>query len=432
MSVHSRTLLMSAALATATLTACENQEAAQHRAATEAVRTATVTMQSLPANADKAASALQGVARDLRGLRGGSRTLEASAQRLLAKAELRLGEYAWHAGTTARDEATAASMTVAAFAAAVERRLGHAEHHDALVSNLTTDQLEAVRMATTHQHEAAARFQSDRMPDLRALEAANEQAKAESLALRVEAAALRRQADGVDGVNGQPLRIRAAELELRAADVEADMERRSAEIELQHRQVLDQLGLRVDAAADLLQVVDGEISRTRELADETRAQSKAAHQDMSELSRDLGGTAASLVELLTGQTQQAYEATLNHFEASASAATKAMRLGGRTAKDADRLASIRVQLAILTLAEAREARLADAIQLLELVSNIGEVQDVAGRWGETRQVLQTRLDEASSAAAKAGAAAADLASGMGDDLSALLLGVVETDPPSDD
>jgi len=425
MSAHLRLLLVSAALVTAALTACENQEAADHRAATQTVRAATTAMQSVSSDAKKATTELGSIVRDLRGMRGGSKSLDASAQRLISKAELRLGDLSWRAGMAARDEATATALTIAGYAAAAERRMGHAKHHDALVSNLATDQLEAVRMATTHQHEAASRFHADRMPDLQALESANARAKADSLALRVKAADLRTQADGVDGVNGQPLRIEAATLELKAADIEADLERRAAEIELQHRQVLDQLDLKVIAAADLLTVVDGEIDRTRSLADATRAQSESAHRDLSLLAADLGAKASSLIELLTGSTQQDYESTLKHFEAAATAANKASRGADRTAKDADRLAAIRVQLAILTIAQEREARLADAIQLLEIVSSIGDVQDVSGRWGETRQVLQGRLDEAAQSASSARDAAANLASGLGGDLSALLLGVVE-------
>jgi hypothetical protein len=427
MLARSRHLFLQATVLTFGLTACDNQNAAEHRAQTDVVRSATSALETAPANGPQAKSQLNAITRDLRAVRFESDILEATAQRLISEVETRIADLAWQAGATSRNNATEAAARVAGYLTSATRRQGQAGQHEAMLESLTTDQLEALRGIATQQHAAAVQQHQRQLPGLQALDAANVKAAQEVLALRVQAADLRSKANTVDGITGKQFRIEASEVEHLAAIIEADMERRAADADLNLRPVVDQLSMRSSGAAEHVTVVDGEITRIQKLAEATRARSESGRVQLAEVASQLGTEGMRLIDLLTGPTQTTFTETMTHLKQAAAAAGKARPFGKGKWSDSrtEKLIALRAEVAMFTIALERQGRLQQAIRLLGEVAAIGEVQDISSRWSETRQVLQDRLDEASTDVEESQSKAAELANSLGDDIGPALLNLLE-------
>jgi hypothetical protein len=414
-----------ATLLAAGLTACDNQNAADHRAQTEVVRSATVAMQAIPTTGPKATSQLKAITQDLRGIRGNSKTLESTAQRLTSEAETRLGILAWQAGATERTDATEAAARIAGYLASASRRQEHVVQYEELLDSLSTDQLEALRSLATQQHAITQQQHDEQIPALEELDQANAAAAKKVLDLRLRAADLRAKANSVDGVTGKNYRIEAADVEHQAAVIEAVMERRGANADLNHRQTVDQLAMRANGAAEHIVVVDGEITRIQELSVATRARSKDGRSQLDQLSSRLSDEGNRLIDLLIGATQDTFTATTQHYQQAAIAANKAMRLGSRGDRKTDQLSTLQAEMAMLSVSLERQNRLRLAIRILGDVSAMGEVQGITSRWSETRQLLQDRMDEAATMVEQSRSKAAGLAGGLGDGVGDALLNMLE-------
>ena len=432
MLARSRHLVLQAALLTAGLTACDNQNAADHRAQTEVVRSATVALQAVPATGPKATSQLTAITRDLRSIRGGSKTLEGTAQRLISEAETRLGDLVWQAGATERTNATDAAALIAGYLASATRRQGHVGQYEELLDSLSTDQLEALRSLATQQHVVTQQQYDSQIPALVELDMANTSAAKQVLGLRLRAAELRANANTVDAITGKSLRVEAADVEHQAAIIEAEMERREARADLNHRQTVDQLAIRTGGAAEHIVVVDGEITRIQQLSGVTRERSEDGRAQLDKLSSHLSSEGNRLIDLLTGPTQDTFTATTKHFQQAAMAANKATRLGSKSDRKTDQLSAVQAEMATLSVSVERQSRLRLAIRILGDISAIGEVQGISSRWTETRQLLQDRLDEATTMVEQSRSKAADLASRLGDGISDALLNMLESPSPEDD
>ncbi len=432
MLARSRHLVLQAALLTAGLTACDNQDAADHRAQTEVVRSAMVALQAVPATGPKATSQLTAITRNLRSIRGGSKTLEGTAQRLISEAETRLGDLVWQAGATERTDATVAAARIAGYLASATRRQGHVGQYEELLDSLSTDQLEALRSLATQQHMVTQQQYDNQIPALEELDKTNAAAAKQVLGLRIRAAELRANANTVDAITGKSLRVEAADVEHQAAIIEAEMERRGARADLNHRQTVEQLAIRTDGAAEHIVVVDGEISRIQELSGATRARSEDGRSQLDKLSSHLSTEGNRLIDLLTGPTQDTFTATTKHFQQAAMAANKATRLGSQSDRKTDQLSAVQAEMATLTVSVERQSRLRLAIRILGDISAMGEVEGISSRWNETRQLLQDRLDEATTMVEQSRSKAADLASGLPDGVRDALLNMLESPSPEDD
>ena len=429
MLARSRHLILLTALVATGLTACDNQNAVDHRAQTEIVRSATVALQAVPAAGPKATSQLKAITRDLRGIRGNSKTLERTAQQLIGEAESRLGILAWQAGATERTSATEAAARIAGYLASATRRQEHVGQYGELLDSLSTNQLEALQSLATQQHTIAQQQHNNQIPALEELDKANVAAAKQVLNLRMRAGDLRAKANAVDGVTGKKLRIEAATVEHQAAVIEAEMERRGANADLNHRLTVDQLAMRADGAAEHVVVVNGEITRIQELSVATRARSEDGRLQLDQLSSHLSTEGNRLIDLLTGPTQDTFTATVNHYQQAVIATNKAIRLGD---KKTAQLSAVQAEMAILSVSVERQSRLRLALRILGDVSATGEVQGIASRWSETRQLLQDRLDEATTMAEQSRSKAAGLAGGLGDGVGDALLNMLEPPSPEDD
>jgi hypothetical protein len=432
MLARSRHLILLTALVATGLTACDNQNAADHRAQTEIVRSATVALQAVPAAGPKATSQLKAITRDLRGIRGNSKTLEGTAQRLIGEAESRLGILAWQAGATERTNATEAAARIAGYLASATRRQEHVGQYGELLDSLSTNQLEALQSLATQQHTIAQQQHDNQIPALEELDKANVAAAKQVLNLRMRAGDLRAKANAVDGVTGKKLRIESATVEHQAAVIEAEMERRGANADLNHRLTVDQLAMRADGAAEHVVVVNGEITRIQELSVATRARSEDGRLQLDQLSSRLSTEGNRLIDLLTGPTQDTFTATVNHYQQAVLATNKAIRLGSRGDKKTDQLSAVQAEMAILSVSVERQSRLRLALRILGDVSAMGEVQGIASRWSETRQLLQDRLDEATTMVEQSRSKAAGLAGGLGDGVGDALLNMLEPPSPEGD
>ena len=152
-------LLLSALFVAAALTACENQEAASHRAAVAAIEAATASLREAPPTGEQAIPHLKSIAKTLRGLRGLSRTLKASQYRLLTQVDLQLAGYIHQSGLESRTAAIDMAATIAALqgsASLQKQRLGQ---RAATPEQLGGDELANSRIATIQQRENLQRIE---------------------------------------------------------------------------------------------------------------------------------------------------------------------------------------------------------------------------------------------------------------------------------
>ena len=423
-------LLLSALFVAAALTACENQEAASHRAAVAAIEAATASLREAPPTGEQAIPHLKSIAKTLRGLRGLSRTLKASQYRLLTQVDLQLAGYIHQSGLESRTAAIDMAATIAALqgsASLQKQRLGQ---RAATPEQLGGDELANSRIATIQQQENLQRQHQQRQPDLATAERANKEAAAEALTLRTRAAELLARAAAVDAITGKPLRTEAAELDHRAAGIEAAMERRGAEADMYVRLELANLSLETEGVSAQVDVIDSEIERVHALATHRREHDEAGEETLRTLNERLGEASVALIDSLTGPLRENYDTTIATLQQAAQSASKVQ--GDRSSKEGDLLAQIQVQVVLMNIARTRADMLARSIRLLGAVATLGQTPG-AGKWIESRQVLQQDRKAADAIATRARAEAVTLTGSLGGEAAAMLLGQLDgSGPPAEE
>ena len=204
---------------------------------------------------------------------------------------------------------------------------------------------------------------------------------------------------------GKPKRTEAASLEHRAAMIEAEIERRNAEVELHAQMDLDHIAIRVDGAKQIVDVLDGELTRVESLANERRNFNTAGETTLAAMSTQLAELSDTLVDLLTGPLADNYQSTMATLEQAAQSATKVK--SDRSSKEADQLVKIQTQVAIMNAATSRASLVAYSMRVLGAVADLG-LSPGAGKWSETRQVLQQDWESSDTTAAEARAEAESL------------------------
>ncbi len=419
-------LLLSALFVATTLTACENQEAAAHRAAVAAIEAATVSLREVPPTGEQAIPHLKSIAKTLHGLRKLSRTLKANQYRLLTQVDLQLAGYIHQSGLESRTAAIDMAATIAALrgsASLQKQRLGK---RAATPEQLGGDELANSRIATIQQRENLQRQHQQRQPDLATVERANKEAAAEALRLRTRAAELLAEAAAVDAITGKPLRTEAAELDHRAAGIEAAMERRVAEADMYVRLELANLSLETEGVSARVEAIDSEIERVHALAAHRREHDEAGEETLHALNERLGEASAALINSLTGPLRENYDTTIATLQQAAQSAGKVQ--GDRSSKEGDLLAQIQTQVVLMNIAKARADRLARSIRLLEAAATIGQTPG-AGKWSESRQVLQQDWEAADAIATQARSEAVTLAGSLGGEAAAMLIGQLDDSGP---
>ncbi len=410
--------ILSALLAAATLTACESQEAADHRAAVRAIETASASLREVPAAGEQAITQLKSIAQSLRGLRGVSRGLKASQLRLLTQIDLQLAAHIRQAGLESRSTAIEAAATIeslAASAAVQERRLGQ---WASTPGQLGGDELSSARLTTMQQRQDLLRQHENRQPDLATLETANTEAAAEVLTLRTRAAELIAEATSVDAIAGRPLRAEAASLIHHASGIEADMERRAATADLHVRLDLENLSLRTDGVSRKMDAIDEELGRIQTLANNRTAHDAADEAALLALGERLSEASNRLIDLVTGPLAENYAEALATLQNAAKSASNVK--SDRASKEGDQLARIQTQVAMMNLAAARADMLARSTRLLGMVAALGQAPGT-GKWSETRQVLQQGWEDAAAIATQARAECITIAGTLGGEAAANLL-----------
>ncbi len=423
-------LLISAATAALMLVGCESQDAAAHREAVEVIEEASRALGESPVIGQGATRHLNDLARNLRGLRGGSKALKASRERMLAQVETRVAELTWQEGLADRVEATKAMAVLEANLHATAVLLARLRTEETLLTQPQTDALIAERVERLQTHDATSAARDRAAPDVSNRQAAIASASAEANVLRQKAADLSAQADQFDGVTGQDLRIEAAGLLRQAAAIDARVDSESSAVELHHQMVLDQLSLQRDHAATGVQVVDEEIERVRQRSEAFRAHAEAGRSSAQSLITTLTDASATVISLLTGPVQENYNATIESLRSAVTAADKAVQSGGRSSREVDTLAAIRGQMGLITIASAHCTRLAEAMRVLESLSEMGE-SSAGVRWAETRTVLQDNWDEANDTLSQAKDAAAELAGRLGGSVGDAMLSILDAEPPAE-
>ena len=419
-------LLLSAAFAALSLTSCENQDAANHRDAVKAIEMASASLLDVPPMNDQAISSLKSISKSLRGIRSSSRELKATQYRLLSLVDLQLAGHLRQSAAANRAKAFTSAATlddVSSAAALQEGRLGQ---RASTPSTLGGDAIADARMATAQAHQGLQRQYDQKQPSLDRLHAANTAASSEVLAMRTKAAQLLSEAAGVNAIMGKPKRTEAASLEHRAAMIEAEIERRNAEVELHAQMDLDHIAIRVDGAKQTVDVLDGEITRVESLANKRRNFNTAGETTLAAMSTQLAELSDTLVDLLTGPLADNYQSTMATLEQAAQSATKVK--SDRSSKEADQLVKIQTQVAIMNAATSRASLISYSMQVLGAVADLG-LSPGAGKWSETRQVLQQDWESSDTTAAKARAEAISLAGSLGGEISATLLSQLDSSPP---
>jgi len=407
-------LLMPVAVLAA-LPACEHQEAADHRAAVKAIADAATALQEAPAIGSDASAKWERIARELRGVRGGPKSMQSSRDRLLCQVEWRLADLQWQSGIQDRASAAEAAAQTRSRAMIMLRTLGRLEGQEQLLAAPTTDRLLGDRRSQLQTQEALKGTVSQLSRPVSELEAENAEALQAALDLRMKAAGLRHRASEIDSAAAQPLRAEAAALEHASARLDADIERRTAIIEFQHQLTLDTALLQARQGEEGVGVIDDELELASGRDSALRSHTDRSRSATEAMASSIGESASTLVTLLTGPLQSQYETVTAHLSAAASAAEQAARTGDRESNAADQLASLRTQMGIITIATARSNQLESAIRDLGLVSQLGEVPQ-SGRWAETRQVLQDQWQQATDVLQNARAAAAQLSDRVGGEL----------------
>ncbi|MDP7070499.1 MAG: hypothetical protein QF561_04025 [Phycisphaerales bacterium] len=426
-------LLIAALTLALVLPGCERQDAAAHREAVEAIESASRSLSESPAIGETAAGQLRSVAQALQRIRGGSKSLKATRDRLLAQVETRLAEITWQGGLPHRVQATEAMAVLAANLQAAALRFARVKAEEAMLAQPHTDALVGERVVRVRQHQAASDARDQASPDVTNRLTAIARASSAANALRHKAAELEARANEVDGVTGKDFRIEAADLLRQAAAIDARVDNDSTVVELHHQMVLDHLSLQHDHAASGVEVVDEEIHRANQRADAFRSHAASGRDTAESLIADLTAASTSLITLLTGAVQENYEATIGALENAARAAEQAARSGGRDSREVDGLAAIRAQLGLISIASSHRHRLAESMRLLESLSTLGE-SAIGARWAETRTVLQDSWSQADDVVQRAQTAAAQVASQLGGVLGDSTLSLMESDtePPADD
>jgi hypothetical protein len=281
-------------------------------------------------------------------------------------------------------------------------------------------------MATVQAYQGLQRLHDQKQPNLDRLHAANAAASSEVLAMRTKAAQLLSEAAGVNAIMGKPKRTEAASLEHRAAMIDAEIERRNAEAELHAQMDLDHIAIRVDGAKQIVDVLDGELTRVESLANERRNFNTAGETTLAAMSTQLAELSDTLVDLLTGPLADNYQSTMATLEQAAQSATKVK--SERSSKEADQLVKIQTQVAIMNAATSRASLVSYSMRVLGAVADLG-LSPGAGKWSETRQVLQQDWESSDTTAANARAEAISLAGSLSGEISATLLSQLDGSPP---
>ncbi|MCH2140668.1 MAG: hypothetical protein MK100_06490 [Phycisphaerales bacterium] len=397
------------------LVGCERQDAADHRAAVDALRAATNALQSTAATGEDATRALTRISSDLRSIRGGSKIIDASRDRLICQTQVRLADLAWQSGLEDRGEAEAEAGTLASLSAAYKdhmQRLGLME--DAL-AKIDTDVLSMERMARATEASIRRQEEEKATSPVYERQAANAQSHAEALALRTQSSNLRTRARSVDALTGQPLLEEAARLDLIAASLEAAAEQRTAQIDLNHDMILQKATLRADLTDQEVQVVDEQLKQIDTIITAARDSIATEREVADRLAESLRTSTNALIESLTGPLKTHYDQTIDHLQQATKAASGAIRSAAQSDKEGDRISAIRVSIATMAIAGARQAELAGGLRL------IGGASQQGGTVNESRQVLQDLWEEASKAYESANQSARSQATSLGGDLGATLL-----------
>ncbi len=428
----SASLLLPVAILASALVGCESQDAAEHRAAVKVIETASTTLAEAPAIGAGAAAKFNGLARDLRGLRGGSRELKASRDQMLCQVETRLSEILWQDGLADRVRATEAMAVLEANLQATKLLLSRLRAEETILARPLTDALVAERVERLQDKNAKSNARDRAAPEVAKQSEAIANATREAQALRRKAAKLKAHADTVDGISSRDLRIEAADILRQAAAIEAMIDNDSTSMELHHQMVLSQLTLQSDQAATGVKIVDEEIARAQQRAAAFREHTQTGRESAQRLISDLSDSSSTLITLLTGTVQENYEETISRLEAAADAAQKAAQSGSRDSREVDTLAAIRSEVGLITIASAHRNRLAESMRLLESLATLGEAT-LGSRWAETRAVLQDNWKEADAIVKRATTAAAQLASQLGGPLGESMLSLMNspTEPPAD-
>jgi hypothetical protein len=419
-------LLLSAAFMAIALTSCENQDAANHRNAVKTIETASASLREVPALSDQAITRLKSIAKSLRGVRSVSRELKATQYRLLTQIDLQLAGHLQQSAAASRTKAIEASNAIDSLSSAAMLQKGRIGQRASTPDTLGSDALADTRMATVQAHQGLQRQHDQQKPNIDRIRAANAAAGSEVLAMRTKAAQLLAEAAGVNAIMGQPKRAEAAGLEHRAAMIEAEIERRDAEVELRDQMDLDHIAIRTDGAAQTVDVLDGEISRVQSLANERRNFNAAGEKTLADMSTRLADLSDTLIDLLTGPLADNYQETTAALQQAAQSADKVK--GERGSKDTDQLAKVQTQVALMNVANSRATMLAHSMRVLGAVADLG-LSPGANKWSETRQVLQQDWESADTSAADARAEAISFAGSLGGDISATLLSQLDGSPP---
>ena len=412
MVIRTAGLLAQATLLAASMTACERQDAAAHRAAVDAIRAATADLQSAAALGDDAARALTSIASDLRGIQGGSKALDAARDRLLCQTEVRLADVAWQSGVEDRGEAESEAAAVASLSEALKDQTQRLTLMEMAVNRIDTDTLSLERMSRAQSVSRRSQDQEEATAPVEQRQSANAADAAEALSLRTRASSLRTRARSVDAITGQPLLEEAARLDHKAASIEAAMDRRASEVDLHHDMVLETASLHAGLSTEGLDVVDEELRKVERVVTAAHDGIAAEQAEADRIADSLRESTSALINSLTGPLSTHYDDAINHLRKASKAATSAIRAADRSAKEGDRIAAIRVSIATMAIAGARRAELEGGLRLLTAAG---------GTSPESRQVLQDLWDTATTTFEDAQEAARSQASSLGGDAGALLL-----------
>lgn len=350
------------------LIGCERQDATSHREAVKVIEDASQALANNAALGENASAEWNRLASQLRGLRDGGKGLKATRDRLLCQVQWRLADLSWQDGLNSRTEATQQASTTQALLAALESRMAHLQGTDLLLNQTGAEALIGRRKTQQEMQLQLEAHAIQAAIPLQSLLEANQTAAAEVLELRQVADAKRREADQIDSIAAQPLLAEAAEIEHAAAIIEAEMARREALIRLQHQPIVEQRALAAEQTSAEVDAVTDEIDRRIQTDEALRDLSDRSRSDTGVLVSSLAETAGSLIKSLTGPLEENFEATMGHLQDAAKAAESAMRSGNRQDRDADQLAALRAQMAILVVANSRRNRLESTLDTLSRVS----------------------------------------------------------------
>ncbi|MCH2141695.1 MAG: hypothetical protein MK077_01690 [Phycisphaerales bacterium] len=393
------------------LAGCEDPSASEHRVALQTLTELQESLLEIQPGDAKASGALQTIAREAGRVRSDDKTLKSIASRVTAEAELGLATIQAQNALTDMMQASLLIGQIEALGTGLANLTALSTRLDDR-QDIDLDTLASTRVELTNQMANLKQARAQYDADVSAMQHDVGKSLAAIQQQGQQAAQLRADADQMQGQAAMLARTQAANVDLQAAKVEAEMDRRKAVLELDAQPQLHTADINVKGMEDHITAVDTQAGSMESLASARNAQQKRIEQAKQEIDQTLSDDTQTLAALLTESLKKSTTQSRAHLAAAAKAASNAAR--SRRGKDglADRLLELQAQVATAELTISEVSILHRCISTMAKAAASGS-RTLSATWTETRTVLESQADMARTDGQKAIDASRQLADGLG-------------------